>query len=50
MSTIKLFPNDLAHADSTRGLNDGYRVYFGALARAAGIAITSQHLLDVVCR
>jgi hypothetical protein len=42
-STVDLFLNDLAHDNSVRALNDEYQVYFGALAPAAGIAVTSQH-------
>jgi hypothetical protein len=41
-STVDLFLNDLAHDNSVRGLNDEYQVYFGALAPAAGAAVTPQ--------
>jgi hypothetical protein len=42
-STVDLFLNDLAHDNSVRALNDEYQLYFGALAPAAGIAITAPH-------
>jgi hypothetical protein len=41
-STVDLFLNDLAHDNSVRALNDEYQVYFGPLAPAAGVAVTSQ--------
>ena len=41
-STVGLFLNDLAHDNSVRALNDEYQVYFGPLAPAAGVAVTSQ--------
>jgi hypothetical protein len=41
-STVDLSLNDPAHDNSVRALNDEYQVYFGALAPAAGIAVTSQ--------
>jgi hypothetical protein len=41
-STVDLFLNDLAHDNSVRALNEEYQVYFGALAPAAGMAVTSQ--------